>query len=378
MPPTILVVLQTIGDARDSKRISMLQAAGYSVTAAAFDRGSHTARPPTCPVKILGAIQDGRYFRRLLKMAQVILRLRAAIRDASVVYALGPDVALLSVIAGQGLSKPLVLEVADIREIQVRRSVLGRVVRHLDRWVARSCSLLVATAQGFITEYYEKRLGACLPSLLLQNKLDHPLPHRLPTRGPRTSFSPLRIGYFGVLRCDWSWRVLKLAATKSNGMIEIVVAGVPTSPRIKSEIHSFHPGVTYLGAYRSPEDLPGLYEKVDLTWAVYPPPTGDPEWEWAQAICRSNRFYESCYFGCPIIALQKSADADEVKRLNIGMVLPASDDEEIASFLRTMTNEEINHWISNIQALPEEVYVNTDEAERLATELKKLLALVPQ
>lgn len=54
--------------------------------------------------------------------------------------------AYIALIAGIGLRKPVVLEVGDIREIQVDSGLSGWVVRILDRLFLARCSLLVATA----------------------------------------------------------------------------------------------------------------------------------------------------------------------------------------------------------------------------------------
>ncbi len=54
----ILSVLPLLGHPRDSKRIAMLQQAGFNVEAVAFERDYHTGRMPDCPVESLGKIPN--------------------------------------------------------------------------------------------------------------------------------------------------------------------------------------------------------------------------------------------------------------------------------------------------------------------------------
>ena len=49
----VLFALQVVGQPRNSKRISMLQKAGFQVEAIAFERKYHKGRLPSCPVKMI-------------------------------------------------------------------------------------------------------------------------------------------------------------------------------------------------------------------------------------------------------------------------------------------------------------------------------------
>ena len=41
---------------------------------------------------------------------------------------------------------------------------------------------------------------------------------------------PMRIGYFGLLRCPWAWNVLRDLAANHSERIEIVLAGRAVEP----------------------------------------------------------------------------------------------------------------------------------------------------
>jgi len=379
--PKVLSLLPLIGHPRDSKRIAMLQEAGCTVEALAFERDYHQGRLPTCPVTSLGRIPHGQYLRRAFRLLASLPTIRSALRRNDVAYASGADMALAGIVAGLGLGRPMVLEVGDIRRVQIAKGWQGALARSLDRFIARRSRLLVVTAPGFVDGYYRARLHQEIPSLVVENKLDElamPAPaartRKPPLKAPDGSRRPIRIGYFGVLRCDWSWRLLESMARSHPQDVAIVAAGYPMSPADLPERAKGLANVEYLGHYKSPQDLPAMYARVDIVWMCYPAPAlRDPDWRWAQEVCRSNRFYESGYFRTPTIALAGGADGQEVERLGIGLTLSDPGDEAVIQAIRAITDEDLLGWQRNLEALPRSVFVYTDEAERLGAALADIV-----
>lgn len=377
-PVRVVSVLPVLGHPRDSKRVSMLRQAGFDVSVAAFERAYHQGRMPDAPVTSLGRIEHGRYLRRAIRMIFALPKLRRALRGAHLAYASGQDMALFAIAASLGMGLPVVLEVGDIRHVQVARGFKGRIARMLDRLIVGRSRLLVVTAKGFAEGHYRDRLGSRIPWLLMENKLDEaPLKAALST--PRSAAPPrregvVRIGYFGVIRCPWSWQALREVARRGNGRFEVVIAGFCMDPEDLPQQAGLEPRVSFHGSYRSPQDLPGLYESVDMVWACYPgPDREDPDWRWAQAICRSNRFYESCFFGKPLITLAESADGQEVERLGIGLALREQSIEAVWSTLDRVTEQELGVWRDRMARLPRSVGVYTDEPDRLRSALLTLV-----
>ena len=373
-PVRIVSVLPVLGHPRDSKRVSMLKEAGFQVSVAAFERDYHQGRLPDAPVTSLGHISHGRYLARALRMLRALPTLRRALRGASVAYASGQDMALFAMVAAVGLGVPVVLEVGDIRHVQVARGLKGAVARALDRFIVRRASLLVVTARGFAEGHYRDRLGSRTPWLLMENKLDEaPLQRALQAAGvsePRGADGVLRIGYFGVIRCPWSCEVLREVARRGRGRIEVVIAGFCMDPSDLPERIAGEPHVTYRGTYSSPQDLPALYGSVDMVWACYPgPEQQDPDWRWALRVCRSNRFYESCFFRRPLITMAESADGEEVQRLGVGIGLTDQSVEAVWRAVDGITKEHLEGWRQRMQDLPRSVGVYTDEPARLRAAL---------
>ncbi len=381
-PFKILSVLPLLGHPRDSKRISMLQAAGFQVEVAAFERDYHAGRMPACPITSLGHIKHGHYLSRAFKMIRSLPILRRALRRHSLAYASGPDMALFAIVAGVGLRSQVVLEVGDIRHVQIAKGWKGWLARRLDRFIVNHSQLLVVTARGFADGYYGARLKSSTRVLVIENKLDEaPLTRVLGGQNPKPQevfhlgMRPIKIGYFGVLRCPWSWEVLTHIAQSLPDRVHVIVAGYSMLPANICDKSKHLANFEYRGEYRSPEDLPALYGEVDLVWACYPSPEAvDPDWRWALSVCRSNRFYESCFFQRPLVSMAESGDGVEVDRLGIGLTLVDQSNEGVLRAITGITSDAISCWNNNLAKVPRSIGVYTNETGELQRAILDVIA----
>lgn len=363
----VLCILPRMRDSRIARRIDMLLEAGFEVEAIAFEREDDVGREPACEVRSLGGIRHGRYIARIPKLLIAIPPVRSAMGRADLVYAFGPDLALLAMTAGTGLRIPVVLETADIREIQTSDGWDGRVVRALERLVAENCELLVLTSKCYRT-YYRDWVGADGETLILENKVDAGFAGQIVKRRPRSSVVPmgdgtLRIGWFGMLRDEWSWRVLTRLLADRPVRFTAVLAGAGMLDSFHRRLLE-HPGLEYLGEYANPGDLARIYGGVDMVMACYP--VGIPG-SWS----RSNRYYEACLFGKPLIVRAGSADAERVSRHDIGLVIDTADIYEAVAAIRAVTPEDVLRWRKNLRGLPVDEYVITGEAAHLGGSIRR-------
>ncbi len=103
----------------------MLQNVGFQVEAIAFERKAHKGRMPACSVEIVGVIAHGRYLKWLIKMVARIPLIRRAVKSNDVVYASGPDMAVLCLASGMSFGHPIILEVVNVRELQTAGGLWG-------------------------------------------------------------------------------------------------------------------------------------------------------------------------------------------------------------------------------------------------------------
>lgn len=370
----ILFVLQHVGQPRFSKRISMMQEQGFNATAVAFDRPTPRGRMPSCEVTTLGKIENGKYLDRIPALMKAIPILRKHIKQSDVVYCMGADMSLLAMLASIGLPRRTkIVEVADIVPIQTIGGLPGKIVRLIDKMQIASSDRLVVTAPDFLNIYYRRWVRSTKPGLVVENKIE---PQVVSTVNPaelksvrRSDSDKITIGYYGALRCKWSWNVLIDLMENNPDTHELVLAGRPSNIDGFEETIARLPNVTFLGEYKSPDDLLSLYSRVDLVWACYEPPMGRDYWnhQWA----RPNRFYEACLYRKPLISRKGCNDSVVVKRHNIGVCIDSFEVRDASIKVAAVTRDQIESWTDNMYGLPEQIYTYTTEGTELANAIRE-------
>lgn len=372
----ILCLLPIVGDTKDSKRIQILQDSGFEVLVVAFERNSYKARMPNAEINILAKIDNGNYLKRIFIMLKCIFLLRKFIKKSNAIYALNQDLAIFAFISGLGLNKPLIIDVADIREIQTGPGIVSKIFRAIDKYITKRASLLVVTAKGFISEYYNKILGIEIRDyILLENKVDYKDELRIKNKLMEFQAEKIKIGYIGVLRDEWTFRFLTELVNKYPEKFEIVCAGIDLLKDYDVEdICSKTPGMKYLGPFKSPEDLNMLFRKVDVIALFYPETNSPEHWITMRSICNTNRFYEACYFRKPIVSFSFCEDGKRVQEYSIGMVLDSYNIELNIELLQDeLTKEKIAYWCKNLMNLNEDLYYFGKEKEIMKNKLTEIL-----
>jgi succinoglycan biosynthesis protein ExoL len=348
------------------KRIRGLEEEGVRPeTVLSFRRPYYEGAELPHPVEYLGRHSNRRYAGRIPSLLGSVPRTRRAARSADVLYAFGLDMALLAFLAVTTVrSRPLlVYEVGDIASGQLRRDAVGTAVRWVERRILRRADLLVVTSSAYLSGYYEGWVNVRPRAVrVVENKLGGlELPPRPPAReGPA---GVIRIGWFGNLRCPRSWEILKRAAAAAEGRVRVHVRGLNRAvPGLEEEARSGE-GLSYGGTYAWPDDLPGMYGDVDLVWAAYPyAGEGPGNWMWA----RTNRFYESAYFGRPMVVQRGTEDARAVEERGAGLALDLGDPEGSVERLLGLSLEEVAAMASGARSIPESDYLYTDEHASMA------------
>ncbi len=366
----VLCIMPTGNDRRMLIMVRMLQEAGFQVEAVAF-KNSHFLidHLTSCPVQSLGHIYSKIYLFRVFEIMARTLKIRTAIRRSDIVYAFHLEMAMVAQIASVGLSKPVILEIHDIKSHQVSRGFKGWLIRSLDKSVTRACELLVLTTVNY-KAYYRDRLNIETPTLIIENKTEESFTKIVRDNVIKLSTSqqldsrPLRIGYFGLLKDEWSLRLLELVTTTAPEMFTAVLAGANLRLEDFTQRVQQNQNIEYRGEYARLHDLVGLYTDVDVVLACYPPVIPD---SWA----RSHRYYEACFFQKPLIVRAGTGDANHVARHKIGMIITDDDLESAADAVRSVTSVQWDNWRANMEKLPPEVYSYTNEAQCLSRAIKE-------
>jgi succinoglycan biosynthesis protein ExoL len=368
--PRVVLILPIPYDARFRRRVHLLKEAGAKCEVFSFEREYYGGRGNDYSFHSLGHFRHGRYLDRPPKLARAIPTIAGALQDGDIVYCMGLDLLVLGALAVQLARKrcQIVYECADIVSRLYGSSWTARSLRTVERWALRHCNLIVVTSPRYVSEYFVKQQRQTSERFfLLENKVPHFTPAPKPS-APWDGSRPLRLGYFGLLRDPRAWRIMLAWAQQAPDRLQIIVRGYPFGIEgIQTDIDS-RANISFGGEYIYPNDLPDMYVSIDLVWVTYPmpkDPLADPRWQWP----RTNRFYEACYFGKPMIGQIGSADGAMIESHDIGLTIDTASPDDALARLQAIRPADLDRWTTNLRQLPAEVYLFRDEHRRLLATL---------
>lgn len=355
-----------LNDPAVQRRVRMFQAGGASVTLIGFWRGE-----PPCLVEgiaplLLGRTEDG----RLLKRGAAVLRgLFAAPRWRKLLVGVDAIIARqletlgLAVIAGRlhAPSAPVVFECLDIHGLLGTAGFAGWLLRAAERRLLPRCQAVMISSPAFVSAHFARAHASLAPVIIVENKVlsfefnDPAAPSRLRSGG-RAVGPPWRIGWYGVLRCARSLRLLADLAVAMPGVVEIVMCG-----RVATHlIPDFHavvaatPGLFFGGAYDRRHDLVRLYGDVHFAWAVdFYEAGGNSDW------LLPNRLYEAGLFGAVPIALAEVATGAWLARRDVGVLLHGKSAVALREFFLQVDRAVYTDLVRALAKCPETDFIYT-------------------
>src|SRR5690606_5770935 len=340
------------------KTAKMLKSEGAKVHIIGFTRNNFPENQTDgLSIESLGTIPHGNYFSRMIKLIKFLSILRKRAEGYDVIYNFTLDTLLISRFALLFKSKKWIYQIQDIRTIYFGSSIKSRLARFLEAIFIKKIDLLVVSSEDYYTDYYRDYGIKKDKVRVIENKLVRGSVS--PLFSPFESKTSIQIGYFGVMRCQRSWEILKNFAKANSNKFGLFLRGKPVAiPNLENEIANLN-NIVYGGSYRSPDDLNDLYNKVDIVWACYPYSENRSIGNWKLA--RTIRFYEACAFGRPIIVQKGTPQGQDVLKYEIGLVVDMENIEQCQAALSSITPERILMWKENISNLPSSVYYHDKE-----------------
>jgi succinoglycan biosynthesis protein ExoL len=349
------------------RRISQLQYAGFSTLTFVFSRQRNAEA--VLPGSIsLGCYSHQSRFFRIIALSWACIRIfgqRRKLGETQLFIARNLDNLFLALVARRlsGKAVPVVYEVLDINPLCTSQSIYGSFLRLIEKVFLLQVNILVVSSQYFVTFYYHKRLK--------YKGVWYPFENKVPSFA-RAKFGmvrqpppesrdgkPWRIGWFGYLDDEKSWQALRTLAELLPDHVEIYVRGVPYTnfdmARFLSDIGRLA-NVTYGGGFTNPDDLPLIYEAVDLVWSIdCNNLSANSKW------LLTNSVYEAGFFRKPVIALRRTAVGDLVESCGSGWCLDQPVDETLPPFIAGLTLEEYFVKLQQIDRISPKQFSETDE-----------------
>lgn len=353
------------GDAAVRRRAVAFERAGFGVLGVMPRRGPPKETP--WPLIDLGQTHDGAYAQRVASIFRGARRAArgGALREAGLLYARNLDMLATAALVKRrlGLGAPLVYECLDVHHRLTGTSASARTLRRLEGGLLRGCALVVVSSPRFVAEHFARHHAGRHTAVLVENRLveGDAFPPR--PKGPGRSGGPLRIGWFGNLRCVRSLGLLTALAERLGPKVEIILRGYPAEG-VMPDLHEAlapHPDMRFEGRYKAPDDLASIYGEVDLAWA------GDWYEEGANSLwLLPNRVYEGGYFGVPAIAPGGTETATWLDRRDAGFVLDGPPGEALPALIERLAADRapIEARRAALLALPRETFVEGPETMR--------------
>jgi succinoglycan biosynthesis protein ExoL len=329
-------------DAAVQRRIAAFARAGADVHGFTMRRGELRELPHWRNTD-LGATRDADFAQRLAALWRARPLLRAA-RDelaaCEVFYARNLDMLALAhwALGMSGAKARLVYECLDVHRFMTRDDALGQTMRAFERRLLHDTALVVVSSPAFVREYFDARQPGLARTILVENRLAPGFNYgsRPPPPPPRDG--PIRLGWFGNLRCRRSLALLLDAADRYRDRIELRLRGAPT----KTDLGDFEgriagrANVHFGGRYRWPDDLAAIYREVDVVWAGdFHDPGANSKW------LLPNRLYEGGYYGAPPIAPADSETGRWITAHGFGFTLKESLEETLPAFFGQLSHADV-------------------------------------
>lgn len=341
--PSILYLVHNLSDPAVQRRVSMFGVGGAQVQVAGFRRGD--APKPSLPVETvieLDITHDGRMLHRLATT------IGAAWRAPDWAKSLKrPDIIVARNLEMLGVANrllrlwdrppTLVYECLDIHRLLLRQDQIGQAMRAVEQRLMRPVDMLITSSPAFLRNHF--CMPGTPPPVLVENKVFAPGLTAL-GRNPVLAAppEPIRLGWFGALRCSKSLAALDAVSRTLGGALEVELRGRPAL----IEFDDFHaittasPHLAFNGPYNYPNDLAALYSGVHFVWAIDFFEAGlNSDW------LLPNRLYEGCLNGAIPIALAGTETAAFIERLGIGVIVPDIAEATLADLFADMTAERV-------------------------------------
>jgi succinoglycan biosynthesis protein ExoL len=323
------------------RRIAGLENAGASVQAFTMRRGEAFTTP--WRNFDLGETRDAAFAQRFVALARaapMLSKHRDALRRADVFYARNLDMLALASWAKSttGARASLIYECLDVHRFMTRNDPLGVAMRSTERALLKNVSLVVVSSLAFAGQYFDRVHPGLAKTMLVENRLPWGFDY-----GPRPTLTvrasgPIRIGWFGVLRCRRSLNLLLDLADRFPNDIALSFRGIPA----RKELQDFEDkiagraNVRFGGRYKWPDDLASIYNDVDLVWAGdFHDPGANSRW------LMPNRLYEGGYYATPPLAPLDSETGHWIEAHAFGFTRAEPLEQTLPALIAVMNRDKI-------------------------------------
>jgi GT2 family glycosyltransferase len=344
----VLYLAHDLDDTAIWRRHRMLTLGGADVSLAGFRRGEGELPEPAI---VLSQTQNGQMAGRALAVLRTMIQLRRRLpmtEPPDVILARNLEMLALAVALRRRFPQArIVYELLDVHRLLLGSGMVSRAMRWAETWFLRRTELIIISSPGFQRGYLTRFRRPERPVLMVENK---PLAEATsPQLAHPVAKGPIRIGWFGILRCAWSLATLDQVTRAAPGRYRVILRGKPALD-VLPDFHAVvaaNPDLDYLGPYKWPDDLAAIYAEAEIAWLVDRYEAGGNS-----DLSLPNRLYEGGFHGAVPLALDGNELAERLRTLGIGIIVSNPTAEAVGLKLAALDRNGLVPLRDAVRALP--------------------------
>lgn len=344
MNEEIIFIISSLSDSHCKHRILSFLQLGYRVKVYGFQRNGESV-PENLPyeITVVGTVQDSQYRARIRTYLKGVSRIVRQEGNKKLYFTFGLDLTLFLRIVSPRCK--YIYEEADLVHTYMK-SWRKRVLERIDKGLIRRSQYTILTSEGFAQYHF----GTNYPKniQIVPNKLNADV-LKIPFSKSPFDIHHLRFAFVGGARFDTiDFFVQTLLENFPQHEFHFYGTVEPRMERFKEQFTN----VFYHGRFKNPDNLPSIYENIDLVLSTYD--TGFDNVKYAEP----NKLYEAIYFHTPIIVSNDTFLAQKVQKLGVGFVVNPFDSSAIIQFVQSITGQQLIQKQNACQMIPKTDCIN--------------------
>lgn len=334
MKPKIIFLLASISQPRCIKRIKSFIDAGYNVEIYGINREKYNnnAIIKGKSINIIATQKDGiNYIEKFKEIRNAVNEITKKEGNDNTIYYSFSIIFSFFLLINRTIN--YIYEISDILYGYDKFRFIRPLIKFIDRLIIKKSLLTIFTSGGF-SEYLlnEKEKHN---TIIQPNRLDVSFQNIIRPNYNSINLNQLTFSFIGAFRYpNTIFRFAEIIGKKyPNHKFHFYGDSNLTMDVIK--LSKKYENVYYYGAFKNPDDLKSIYEKIDVVVAAYDT-SGLNE-----RIAEPNKLYESLFFRKPIIVSKGTYLENQVIKYDCGYSINASEDNEIINFIDSLSSNRL-------------------------------------
>lgn len=336
----LVFFVMSLSQPRCIKRVTAFRDVGYHCVVYGYHRGLYDVNdfPYDIEVRCFGEIKNGDYKNNFKQIKTDVESVYVQHGKNALYYAFGFIPSLFFALK----KVSYIYECSDVFYAYPKFDKVRWLLKRVDKWLIGKSKVTVVTSGGF-AEYFA----------VTDNKKVVVQPNRvspLLKSFDRSNFSvsnSLSFGFVGSIRYQNVFHFAEVIGKEfPHHSFHFYGSGDQNTIDRVVSLSLEYANVYYHGKFKSPEDLPKIYESLNIVVACYDNASLNEQ------IAEPNKLYESLFFCKPIIVSPKTYLSKKVLDFSCGFVVDANEYNSIKDFIANLNIDQVNKISTDEKNIP--------------------------